>query len=153
MLQARTETTQSLRWAQMACASAYDWDSGSAVADHAFRRSAMPLKTNGYDAERACKDGRGDSAWASIRSNDKSKTSAFGEDIMKHWLIGLMLLIGPPALAQQAVPSIAFDSVPNPLRLPPNMYLGEVSGVSVNSKGHIFVLSRGNTTGPCLLYT
>jgi DNA-binding beta-propeller fold protein YncE len=26
--------------------------------------------------------------------------------------------------------------------------LGEVTGVAVNSKGHIFVLSRGNTTGP-----
>ena len=67
---------------------------------------------------------------------------------MKHWLVGLLFLIGPPAFAQQAVPSIAFDSVPNPLRLPPNMYFGEVSGVSVNSKGHVFVLSRGNTSGP-----
>src|SRR3984893_8608970 len=67
---------------------------------------------------------------------------------MKHWWIGLLLLIAPQALAQQAVPSIEFESVPNPLRLPPNMYFGEVSGVSLNSKGHIFVLSRGNTTGP-----
>jgi hypothetical protein len=67
---------------------------------------------------------------------------------MRHWLIGLMLLAGSPALAQQAVPTIAFDSVPNPLKLPPNMYFGEVSGVAVNSKGHIFALSRGNTTGP-----
>jgi hypothetical protein len=67
---------------------------------------------------------------------------------MKHWLIGLLLLTGSAASAQQAVPSIAFDSVPNPLRLPTNMYFGEVSGVSLNSKGHIFVLSRGNTTGP-----
>ena len=67
---------------------------------------------------------------------------------MRHWLTVLLLLIGPPALAQQAVPSIAFDSVPNPLRLPTNMYFGEVSGVSVNSRGHVFVLSRGNTSGP-----
>ena len=67
---------------------------------------------------------------------------------MRHWLIGLLLLTAPSAFAQQAVPSIPFDSAPNPLKLPPNMYLGEVSGVSVNSKGHIFVLSRGNTTGP-----
>jgi sugar lactone lactonase YvrE len=66
---------------------------------------------------------------------------------MKYWLAGLLLLIGP-ASAQQAVPVIPFDSAPNALRLPPNMYLGEVSGVSVNSKGHIFALSRGNTTGP-----
>src|SRR6476646_5698271 len=67
---------------------------------------------------------------------------------MKHWWIALLLLIGPQALAQQAVPTIAFDSVPNPLKLPPNMYFGEVSGVSVNSKGHVFALSRGNTSGP-----
>src|ERR1700720_2273543 len=67
---------------------------------------------------------------------------------MKHWLVGFLLLIGPPAFAQQAVPSIQFDSVPNPLRLPPNIYFGEVSGVSVNSKGHVFALSRGNTSGP-----
>ena len=67
---------------------------------------------------------------------------------MKHWAVGLLLLAASPAYAQQAVPTIAFNSVPNPLRLPTNMYLGEVSGVSVNSKGHIFVLSRGNTSGP-----
>ena len=67
---------------------------------------------------------------------------------MKRALIGLLLLAAPPALAQQNVPSISFDSVPNPVRLPHNMYFGEVSGVAVNSKGHIFVLSRGNTTGP-----
>src|ERR1700729_2639462 len=67
---------------------------------------------------------------------------------MKHWWVGLLLLAASPALAQQNVPVIAFDSVPNPVRLPTNMYLGEVSGVSVNSKGHIFVLSRGNTNGP-----
>src|SRR3979409_2752055 len=67
---------------------------------------------------------------------------------MRHWLVGLLLLLTPPAFAQQAVPTIAFDSVPNPLKLPPNMYFGEVSVVSVNSKGHIFALSRGNTSGP-----
>ena len=67
---------------------------------------------------------------------------------MRSWLAGLMLLIAPPAFAQQPVPAIAFDSVPNPLKLPANMYFGEASGVSVNSKGHIFVLSRGNTSGP-----
>ena len=35
-----------------------------------------------------------------------------------------------------------------PLKLPKDLYLGEVTGVAVNSKGHVFVLSRGNTTGP-----
>ncbi len=28
------------------------------------------------------------------------------------------------------------------------MHFGEVTGVAVNSKGHVFVFSRGNTTGP-----
>jgi len=67
---------------------------------------------------------------------------------MRCWLIGLMLLAAPQALAQQAVPTINFESVPNPLKLPTNMYFGEVSGVAVNSKGHVFALSRGNTSGP-----
>ena len=58
------------------------------------------------------------------------------------------MLAASPALAQQNVPVIAFDSVPNLLKMPTNMYLGEVSGVALNSKGHIFVLSRGNTNGP-----
>src|SRR5262245_40156187 len=52
------------------------------------------------------------------------------------------------ALAQQPVPTIAFDSVPDVLKLPKDVYLGEVTGVAVTSRGHIFVLSRGNTTGP-----
>src|ERR1700759_1493912 len=72
---------------------------------------------------------------------------------MKHWWGGLLMLGGTPRIpsqvfAQQNVPVIPFDSVPNPLKLPTNMYFGEASGVSVNSKGHVFVLSRGNTTGP-----
>jgi hypothetical protein len=46
------------------------------------------------------------------------------------------------------VPEIPFDSVPNFLKLPPDLYLGEASGVAINSKKHVFVFSRGNTTGP-----
>ena len=52
------------------------------------------------------------------------------------------------ARAVEDVPVIAYDSVPNLLRLPHDRYLGECSGVALNSKGHVFVLSRGNTTGP-----
>jgi hypothetical protein len=52
------------------------------------------------------------------------------------------------ARAQQSAPEIPFDSVPNLLKLPKDLYLGEASGVAVNSKGHIFVYSRGNSTGP-----
>src|SRR5882672_7600192 len=118
-----------------------------APANHALPRNAMRRATNGYDARCTSGDGRRQQRWTSIRSNDKCKR-AFGEDVMKHWLAGLLLLTGPSAFAQQAVRAIEFDSIPNPLRLPTNIYFGEVSGVSVNSRGHIYALSRGNTTGP-----
>jgi hypothetical protein len=52
------------------------------------------------------------------------------------------------ANAAQSAPEIKFDSAPDFFKLPVNMYLGEVSGVAINSKHHIFLLSRGNTTGP-----
>ena len=45
-------------------------------------------------------------------------------------------------------PEIPFDSVPNLLKLPPDLHLGEASGVAINSKKHIFVFTRGNSTGP-----
>src|SRR4051794_19623576 len=54
------------------------------------------------------------------------------------------------AIAQDTapVPTIAYDSVPDFLKLPPDMFFGEVAGIAVNSKKHIFILSRGNTQGP-----
>src|SRR5271155_1158424 len=63
-----------------------------------------------------------------------------------------MILTASAALAQepspQTAPTIPFDSVPDFLKLPPDVYLGEAAGVAVNSKGHVFVFSRGGTTGP-----
>jgi hypothetical protein len=47
--------------------------------------------------------------------------------------------------AQLNVPEIPFDSVPNFLKLPDRMYLGEVAGIATNSKGHIFVYTRTGT--------
>jgi len=46
----------------------------------------------------------------------------------------------------QNVPEIPFDSVPNFLKLPPNLFLGEGIGVATNSKGHIFVYTRSQNT-------
>ena len=63
-----------------------------------------------------------------------------------------MILTTSAALAQepspQTAPTIPFDSVPDFLKLPPDLYLGEAAGVAVNSKGHVFVFSRGGTSGP-----
>src|SRR5580700_8672677 len=60
-----------------------------------------------------------------------------------------LLFVACPIWAQQSpLPEIRYRSVPDFLKLPADLYFGEVAGVAVNSKGHIFVFSRGNTTGP-----
>ena len=61
-----------------------------------------------------------------------------------------LVMLSSAALAQPtaSVPEIPFTSEPHPLKLPLNLYFGEVSGVAVNSQGHVFAFSRGNTTGP-----
>jgi hypothetical protein len=78
-------------------------------------------------------------------------------------LIGAMLACAVPQFAQtpaegltqaqlnarakaQNVPEIPFDSAPNFLKLPANLYLGEGIGVATNSKGHIFVYTRSQAT-------
>lgn len=66
--------------------------------------------------------------------------------------VGVLMLLGTAAFAQQPA-EIPFDSVPNLLKLPADLHLGEASGVAVNSKGHIFVYSRGNSTGPAYAAT
>jgi hypothetical protein len=73
------------------------------------------------------------------------------ETIVKHFLIGLFV-IAAVAFAQQPQ-EIPFDSVTNLLKLPADLHMGEASGVAVNSKGHIFVYSRGNSTGPAYAAT
>jgi sugar lactone lactonase YvrE len=44
------------------------------------------------------------------------------------------------------VPEIPFETVPNFLKLPTGLYLGEAMGVATNSKGHIFVFTRSANT-------
>jgi len=67
---------------------------------------------------------------------------------LKSYLILALLSAGAAAFAQVRPPEIPYDSAPNFLKLPANLYLGEVAGVAVNSKGHVFVFSRSSTTGP-----
>jgi len=66
---------------------------------------------------------------------------------MKRSIFFLAMFVASPALAQQP-PEIRYVADPNFLKLPPDTHLGEAVGVAVNSKGHIFVFSRGNSTGP-----
>src|SRR5689334_6889231 len=59
------------------------------------------------------------------------------------------LLAAAPSFGQNAVPEIAFDSIPDFFKLPAGMNFGEVPGVAVNSKGHVFVFTRSNSAnGP-----
>jgi DNA-binding beta-propeller fold protein YncE len=46
------------------------------------------------------------------------------------------------------VPELKFDSSSDFLKFPPDLHLGEASGVAMNSKRHLFVFNRGNSTGP-----
>ena len=58
--------------------------------------------------------------------------------------------LSPAALATrskvQNVPEIPFESVPNFLKMPANVFLGEGIGIATNSKGHIFVYTRSQRT-------
>ena len=60
-----------------------------------------------------------------------------------------LLLLGAaaPALATTDAPELKAD-FKDFVNMPTGMYIGEASGVAVNSKGHVFVFSRGNTQGP-----
>ena len=59
-----------------------------------------------------------------------------------------LFLVSSLSAQQPPVSELRYRSVPGFLQLPPDLYLGEAVGVAVNSKGYIFVFSRGNTSGP-----
>src|SRR5438093_212327 len=65
---------------------------------------------------------------------------------MKQLTVAILMMLTSAPGAQQAPADIPFDSVPNLLKLPADVYLGEPAGVAVNSKGHLFVFSRGAHT-------
>src|SRR5204862_2118502 len=82
---------------------------------------------------------------------DISSESGAKGNSMKTTRLGLILmaLFAATALAQQTAPEIPFESVPEFFKLPPEMNFGEVSGVAVNSKGHVYVFTRSNSAnGP-----
>jgi streptogramin lyase len=67
---------------------------------------------------------------------------------VKHFVVGLLAVASAVAITRLAAQEIPFDSTPNFFKLPADLHLGEATGVAVNSKGHIFIFSRGNSTGP-----
>src|SRR5438270_13735033 len=63
------------------------------------------------------------------------------------FIAAVLLSLLTPAIGQQtSAPVITFRANPRPVTLPHDTYLGEVAGVAVNSKGHIFVFNRGIRT-------
>ena len=82
---------------------------------------------------------------------------------MYRWLAGALAIASAPVLTQAAlaqgglmqdVAQIPYESVPDFLKLPTDMHLGEAAGVAVNSKGHVFVYSRGGSSqGPAFANT
>jgi hypothetical protein len=68
---------------------------------------------------------------------------------MKRYALAIAALLAWPALAQQRLPELRFTSVPDYPTLADGMNFGEVPGVAVSSRGHVFVFSRSNSaTGP-----
>ncbi len=59
-------------------------------------------------------------------------------------------LLTTNAMAQN-VPELPFESIPNPLNMPDDIHFGEIAGVAINSHGHVFVFSRGNSVGPAYM--
>jgi 6-bladed beta-propeller protein len=59
-----------------------------------------------------------------------------------HALLAATVVAAIPVSAQNAAPALNFDSAPNALTLPADIYLGEVGGVATNSRGDIFVYTR-----------
>src|SRR6187431_2152927 len=60
----------------------------------------------------------------------------------------ITVLLSATAFAQggPGVKEIPYESVPNFLKLPPNIYMGEGIGVARNSKGHVFTYTRSGST-------
>jgi sugar lactone lactonase YvrE len=69
---------------------------------------------------------------------------------MKQFIVFCVIVVSltTPAFAQggQGVKEIPYESVPNFLKLPPNVYMGEGIGVARDSKGHVYTYTRSGAT-------
>ena len=61
---------------------------------------------------------------------------------LKGFVAAGVLAFSGSLLAQSGVPEITFDSTPDLLKTPDNVFVGEVGGVGQNSKGQIYVYTR-----------
>src|SRR5438552_2001159 len=54
-----------------------------------------------------------------------------------------MAALNLPCRAEEPIPKLNYEAVPDFFQLPPGEHFVEVAGVAVNSKGHIYVFHRG----------
>ena len=64
-------------------------------------------------------------------------------------LAAAALFVANPLFAQ-SVPEIRFDSEPDLLSMPDDLYLGEAVGVATNSRGHLYVYTRSGSSNVTL---
>jgi DNA-binding beta-propeller fold protein YncE len=81
---------------------------------------------------------RAETAFETANGRERGEVTAVTKSFL--FLIAAGVLAVTSAAAQ--APKIAFDSAADFLKLPSNIYLGEVAGVATNSKGNIFVYTR-----------
>ena len=72
---------------------------------------------------------------------------------MTRFSLAAVAVLTSSLFAQTPPPQIPFDADVDFLKLPPDLYLGEAAGVAVNSQKHVFVFSRGSSTGPAYAAT
>src|SRR3984893_7487384 len=65
---------------------------------------------------------------------------------MKYFALLALFFLGTSLAAQEMpkAPEIPFRVVDDYLKIPSDMIMAEAVGVAINSKGHIFILNRGN---------
>ncbi len=63
-------------------------------------------------------------------------------------VLAILAVCGTNTASQAAEPPRIKFKAEAPLQLPADIHFGEVAAVTTNSKGHVFVFSRGNSVGP-----
>src|ERR1039457_2375416 len=58
-------------------------------------------------------------------------------------LVASLVLFATGMLSAQQAPNMPMTSVPDFLKFPDGIQMGEAAGVAVNSKGHVLVFNRG----------
>jgi DNA-binding beta-propeller fold protein YncE len=81
---------------------------------------------------------RAEAAFETINGRKCGEITAMKKSFVRLVAAGVLAVASAAAQA----PEIRFDSAADFLKLPPNIFLGEVAGVATNSKGNIFVYTR-----------